>query len=157
MEPTAVIAITFDDSSVGRMQLFRREPLDDAERVWTDDDIAAEIAKSAFDRQAASWRRCAMSDFPVEHHDFRAAWTDDGKAIGIDMEKARTLTRDRLRIERAPLLVAQDIEALKAIESNDAAKLAAVASEKQRLRDITALPAIEVAKTPADLRQISAR
>lgn len=152
MEPEAVVAITFADGSVGRMQLYHR-----AERVWADDDIAAEIAKSALGGQPVSWRRCAMSDFPVEHHDFRAAWTDSGKAIGVDMEKAKAITRNRLREERAPLLAAQDIEAMKALESGDKAKLDAVAVEKRRLRDITALPAIEAAKTPADLRQISAR
>lgn len=155
MEPEAVVAITFDDGSVGRMQLFHREPQDGLERTWADDDIAAEVARSVFQRRPMTWRRCELSDFPVEHHEFRGAWTDNGKVIGVDMEKARAITRDRLRMERTPLLAAKDIESIKAIEAGDATSLEAVAAEKQRLRDITTLPAIDAAKTLDELKAIS--
>lgn len=160
MEPEVVVAISFNDGSVGRMQLFQRPKVDEKPEPWTDRLIQSEIDKSAFFNAigpvaAVSWRRCELSDFPVEYNDFRAAWTDNGKSIGVDMEKARAITRDRLRMERAPLLAAKDIESIKALEAGDITTLEEIAVEKQRLRNITTLPAIEAAKTPAELKLIS--
>ena len=56
-------------------------------------------------------------------------------AIIIDINKAKDITKDRLRQEREPLLVAQDILFQRALESN--ADTSAIVAEKQRLRDIT--------------------
>jgi uncharacterized protein YdaT len=56
-------------------------------------------------------------------------------AIIIDINKAKDITKDRLRIERKPLLEAQDVAFQRALESN--ADTSAIVAEKQRLRDIT--------------------
>lgn len=56
-------------------------------------------------------------------------------AIIIDINKAKDITKDRLRIERKPLLEAQDVAFQRALESN--ADTTAIVAEKQRLRDIT--------------------
>jgi hypothetical protein len=58
-------------------------------------------------------------------------------AIIIDINKAKEITKDRLRIERKPLLEAQDVAFQRALESN--ADTSAIVAEKQRLRDITNL------------------
>jgi hypothetical protein len=58
-------------------------------------------------------------------------------AIIIDINKAKDITKDRLRQEREPLLLAQDIAFQRALESN--ADTSAIVAEKQRLRDITKL------------------
>ena len=58
-------------------------------------------------------------------------------AIIIDINKAKEITKDRLRAEREPLLVAQDVAFQRALESN--ADTSAIVAEKQRLRDITKL------------------
>ena len=58
-------------------------------------------------------------------------------AIIIDINKAKNITKDRLRQEREPLLLAQDIAFQRALESN--ADTSAIVAEKQRLRDITNL------------------
>jgi len=58
-------------------------------------------------------------------------------AIIIDINKAKEITKDRLRQEREPLLVAQDVAFQRALESN--ADTSAIVTEKQRLRDITKL------------------
>jgi len=55
--------------------------------------------------------------------------------IKIDIEKAKVITKDRLRAEREPLLEALDIEFIKAQEQG--ADTTAIVAEKQRLRDIT--------------------
>lgn len=156
MKIDAVVAVSFDDGSVGRMQLFERE---DGEKT-TDKHIQAQVDQSAetwaaLALSAASWRRCKLEDFPTDLHEFRDAWTDRKGKITVDMDKAKECTRDRLRAERAPLLEAKDVDALKALEADDKAALAAIAAEKQRLRDITELPAIDAAKTPADLMALS--
>ena len=57
--------------------------------------------------------------------------------ITINFDKAKEITKDRLRAERAPLLQAQDVAFQRALESG--ADTAAIVAEKQRLRDITAL------------------
>ena len=57
--------------------------------------------------------------------------------ITINLDKAKALTKDRLRSDRKPLLEAQDILFMKAQESGDDTN--AIVTEKNRLRDITKL------------------
>jgi hypothetical protein len=57
--------------------------------------------------------------------------------ITINFDKAKEITKDRLRVERIPLLQEQDIAFQRALESN--ADTTAIVAEKQRLRDITKL------------------
>jgi len=57
--------------------------------------------------------------------------------IVINLDKAKDITKDRLRAERAPLLQAQDVAFQRALE--EGADTAAIVAEKQRLRDITQL------------------
>jgi hypothetical protein len=56
-------------------------------------------------------------------------------AIIIDINKAKDITKDRLRAKRKPLLEAQDVAFQRALESG--ADTSAIVAEKQRLRDIT--------------------
>jgi hypothetical protein len=56
-------------------------------------------------------------------------------AIIIDINKAKEITKDRLRIKRKPLLESQDVAFQRALESG--ADTSAIVAEKQRLRDIT--------------------
>jgi hypothetical protein len=55
--------------------------------------------------------------------------------IIVDINKAKDITKDRLRQERKSLLEAQDVAFQRALESN--ADTSAIVAEKQRLRDIT--------------------
>ena len=55
--------------------------------------------------------------------------------ITVDITKAKVTTKDRLRVEREPLLAAQDILFQRASETG--ADTTAIVAEKQRLRDIT--------------------
>lgn len=70
--------------------------------------------------------------------------------IVIDLDKAKTITKDRLRAERAPLLVAQDIAFQRALESGG--DTSAIVAEKQRLRDITNL--VDICTTTDELRNL---
>lgn len=55
--------------------------------------------------------------------------------ITIDINKAKVITKDRLREERKPLLDAQDILFNRALETSE--DTSAIVAEKNRLRDIT--------------------
>jgi hypothetical protein len=55
--------------------------------------------------------------------------------VSINITKAKDITKDRLRVERKPVLEAQDILFMQAQESG--ADTSDIVTEKQRLRDIT--------------------
>jgi hypothetical protein len=57
--------------------------------------------------------------------------------ITINMDKAKAITKARLRVEREPLLAAQDVAFQRAFETS--VDTSAIVAEKQRLRDITKL------------------
>lgn len=57
--------------------------------------------------------------------------------ITINLDKAKVITKQRLRAERTPLLQAQDVAFQRALE--EGADTTAIVSEKQRLRDVTGL------------------
>lgn len=57
--------------------------------------------------------------------------------ITINLDKAKEITKDRLRVDRKPLLEAQDVLFMKAQENGD--DTTAIVAEKNRLRDITKL------------------
>jgi len=53
----------------------------------------------------------------------------------VNITKAKAITKDRLRVERKPLLEAQDVLFNRALETS--ASTTAIVTEKNRLRDIT--------------------
>lgn len=59
--------------------------------------------------------------------------------IGIDINKAKEIHKDKIREVRNPLLQAKDVEYIRAQEVGDTEKVAAVVAEKQALRDATTL------------------
>jgi len=70
--------------------------------------------------------------------------------ITVNLDKAKAITKTRLREERYPLLVEQDILYMKAQENN--ADTVDIIKEKQRLRDIT--NSVDSAKTTDELKAI---
>lgn len=71
--------------------------------------------------------------------------------ITINFDKAKAITKDRLRAERTPLLQEQDVAFQRALESG--ADTTAIVAEKQRLRDITKLA--DEATTLEELKEIT--
>ena len=55
--------------------------------------------------------------------------------ITVNITKAKVITKDRLRVDRKPLLEAQDILFMKAQETGSSTTT--IVTEKNRLRDIT--------------------
>ena len=72
--------------------------------------------------------------------------------ITINLNKAKAITKDRLRQERAPLLQAQDVAFQRALEAG--ADTTAIVAEKQRLRDLPTLA--DQATTLDQLRSLTA-
>ena len=72
-------------------------------------------------------------------------------SITINFTKAQALTKDRLRLERTPLLEAQDVLFQRALETGKDAT--AIVVEKQRLRDVTKL--VDVATTLDQLKGVT--
>ena len=90
------------------------------------------------------------ADLPNEHNDFFNAWElADGK-VSVNLTKATDITKNRLRVERKPLLEAQDVLYMRATEQGLDTK--AIVAEKQRLRDITKI----TASTLDELKELSA-
>ena len=71
--------------------------------------------------------------------------------ITVNFSKAQEITKERLRAERAPLLLAQDRAYQRAVETG--ASTVDIVLEKTRLRDITQL--VDVAITLDDLKGLS--
>ncbi len=90
---------------------------------------------------------------PNEDADFFDAWELNGGAVAVNIGKAKDITKNRLRAERAPLLAAQDVLFMKNLEAG--VDNSAVVAEKQRLRDVTKLA--DACTTTAELRTLRAK
>jgi hypothetical protein len=88
---------------------------------------------------------------PNSDNDFFDAWELNGSIVSVNIDKAKEITKKRLRIKRKPLLQAQDILFQKALETN--ADISAIVVEKQRLRDIT--NQVDLLQTIQELREIT--
>jgi hypothetical protein len=91
------------------------------------------------------------ADLPEADNDFFDAWEMDAKSVTVNLDKAKEITKNRLRAERAPLLAAQDVAFQRALE--DGADTAGIVAEKNRLRDITNLA--DTCTTTAELRALN--
>jgi len=67
---------------------------------------------------------------------FRNAWADDGATVAVDMETARGMHMDVIRVDRDAQLVELDVTFMRAVEDGDTDAQAEVGAAKQVLRDI---------------------
>ena len=88
---------------------------------------------------------------PSDRH-FRGAWKLSGSTISEDMTKAKAIFKDKVREARKPLLDAEDVVYMKALEASDSSAQAASVAKKKKLRDAPAATAIENADTTAKLK-----
>ena len=83
---------------------------------------------------------------------FRGAWSLSGNVISEDMTSAKAIFKDKVREVRKPLLDAEDVVYMKALEADDATAKAASVAKKAALRDAPAAAAIDAATTIAELK-----
>ena len=94
------------------------------------------------------------SRLPFEDYDFFDCWElRDGVNVTVSFEKAKEVTRQRLRQERKTLLAEQDIAFQRALETG--ANTEEIVKEKNRLRDLTKL--VDQCTTLDELRKIKVR
>lgn len=95
----------------------------------------------------AEYKIVDESELPKDRQ-FRNAWGYDLKE---DLAKSKEIWKDKLRADRKPLLEAQDVAFMKALETGD--DTAVITTEKQRLRDITLL--VDSCKTTAAIKKVA--
>ena len=88
---------------------------------------------------------------PSDRH-FRDAWSLSGSVISEDLATAKNIFKDKIRAVRAPLLDAEDIAYMKALEADDASAKTAAVNKKTALRDAPAASAITNATTITELK-----
>ena len=86
------------------------------------------------------------------NRDFRGAWSLSGTVISEDMDKAKEIFKNKIREVRGPLLEAEDVVYMKALEDDDSSAKTASVSKKNALRDAPAASAITNADTIAKLK-----
>jgi hypothetical protein len=86
------------------------------------------------------------------NRDFRGAWSLSGTVISEDLDKAKEIFKDKIREVRGPLLEAEDVVYMKAMEADDASAKTASVTKKNALRDAPAASAITNANTIAKLK-----
>lgn len=75
--------------------------------------------------------------------------------IIINMDIAKSIWKDNLRLFRIPAFEKLDLAYMRAIESNDVSKQQDIINKKQILRDATNDPRILSASTPEELININ--
>ena len=93
----------------------------------------------------------ADATVPSDRH-FRGAWSLSGSTITEDMDAAKVIFKDKIREVRKPLLEAQDVAYMKALEDDDASAQTAAKNAKKSLRDAPAASAISSAETITKLK-----
>ena len=88
---------------------------------------------------------------PSDRH-FRNAWKLSGSVMAEDMTAAKVIFKDKIREVRKPLLEAEDVVYMKALEADDASAKTASVAKKKALRDAPAAKAIDDADTIAKLK-----
>ena len=103
------------------------------------------------DKDGNSIESSKATSMPSDKH-FRNAWSLSGTVISEDMTAAKVIFKDKIRQVRKPLLEAQDVLYMKAIEDGDSSAQSTVATKKKELRDAPAASAITNATTIAELK-----
>tara|TARA_Y100001938_G_C7904490_1_gene336340 strand:- start:117 stop:491 length:375 start_codon:yes stop_codon:yes gene_type:complete len=85
------------------------------------------------------------------NRNFRNAWVLSGNVISEDLDTAKNIFKDKIREVRAPLLEAEDVAYMKALEADDATAKTNSVNKKKALRDAPAAQAITDATTIAEL------
>jgi len=122
--------------------------------VDTDAAITKALAHYPFDRNSNA-QVVDEAVIPPRDKIFRKGLRQQGANVVFDIPVCRELGRNQLRLIRTPLLDALDIEYMMADENgDDPVEKVRIAAEKQVLRDVTADPRIDAARTLEELKAV---
>lgn len=131
------VAVKMKDGSVRVMEVLEvlKGPNHSVKRKITNKAIQEEIDKWI---DAADVVEIIKEPSLPKDRVFRNAWKVDSKtkSLDIDMDKAKELHIDRLRMLRAKQMKKLDIEFMRAVELNDVEKKTEIARLKQKLRNM---------------------
>lgn len=71
--------------------------------------------------------------------------------IVIDIEKAKTIFKSKIRLVRDPLLAKLDLEYMRATEESNTKRKKEIVDKKEQLRNLPNDPSIDTAKTIEEL------
>ena len=111
------------------------------------------VLERSIPETAIKVREIVAADLPQDRY-FRNAWTDEfpGPQIDINMEKARVIQMENIKLSRDLELKRLDTEQLKVI--TDPIAVQAIEDEKQVLRDIPQTFDLTIASTPEELKAL---
>ena len=92
-------------------------------------------------------------DLDTLDEQFRNAWVcDTDMNPVIDLEKAKEVWKEKIRLKRGPALLDLDVQYMRALESGDDTEN--IVKAKQELRDLPQNPDIESANSIEDLKNV---
>ena len=92
-------------------------------------------------------------DLDTLDEQFRNAWVcDTDMNPVIDLEKAKEVWKEKIRLKRGPALLDLDVQYMRALESGDGTEN--IVKAKQELRDLPQNPDIESANSIEDLKNV---
>ena len=108
---------------------------------------------TTFIKIGATSYNAADYEVPAERT-FREGWeaNSDTGVISVNMEKAKDIWRDKIRLAREPELAKLDTAFMKAQETG--ADTTQIVADKQALRDAPAHADIDAATTPDELKLV---
>ena len=109
------------------------------------------MANNIIDKDDKSIDASTVSSKPSDRH-FRNAWAISDKVITEDMTKAKEIFKTKIREVRKPLLEAEDVAYMKALEASDSSAQTTSINKKTGLRDGPAASAITNADTITKLK-----
>ena len=109
------------------------------------------VKVNIIDKDGKSIDTASLTSKPSDRH-FRNAWTLSGKVISEDMTAAKVIFKEKIREVRKPLLEAQDVAFMKALESGNSSAQTTAKNAKTKLRDAPAASAITNADTITKLK-----
>jgi hypothetical protein len=139
---------TKEDGSVHIVIAAKKEDLEKALGPLTQNEYESHVLGKSIPKDALNLRLINDDEIPIDRY-FRAAWVDNGK-IEIDMERARKIHLDKLRIIRNKMLSDLDIKYAIAFERNGDHQ--SIAVKKQELRDMPINFPMDKIDTPEKLR-----
>jgi len=136
-----------------------------ADRAWagrTEDEILAWSIEHQVGKDAAGatlpHHIIEKADYDVDtfvaDRTFRDAWICPSGTLECDMTKARAIHLAEIRRVRNAELVKKDVPFMRAVEAGDTDTQAAIAKEKQVLRDIPQTFDLSDVRTPAQLKAL---
>jgi len=121
-------------------------------RQPTDSAVAGEVARSVPDFTA--WHRLTDDEVPADRT-FRDALTISAGKLECSIAKARDITRDNLRHQRAAALPELDGKWMRATGQGKKAEADTIEAQRQKWRDAPADPRIDAAANLDDLNLLT--